>query len=117
MENKNKTLNIVSLILLCINILMLIIIAIAWDTIANKFSAVYREFNLELPLATQIVILWRYLFFAIIISILIAKEFLKNKLLTLILNAVTLIGIPIILKIFLTISIFLPIFKLSTLSK
>ena len=112
---EGKDLGKVSLIFLIIAIIALSSMGIAWNSSISKFADIYHEFDIELPVLTQLTVTTRGLLFGIIIIALIAKEFIKNKKVTLVTNVIVGFAFPVVLTILIVVSLFLPLFNLSQL--
>ena len=86
MERENRGLTILSVIVLIINLS----IFVAWLIIVGRFVPLYQEADLELPVITRINWSLRHIYM-IFALILIAKEFLRKKTVTLIINCLVFI--------------------------
>lgn len=98
-------------ILLLFNILFLMTVIIFLNNLILKFTNVYTDMNIRLPILTQIVLSKKC--FVILTIILIAKEFLKNKSIVFVINALLTIVIGLVLPIVTFIGIFLPVFGIT----
>jgi hypothetical protein len=112
MEKKSKGLNIVSIIFLCIDIVCLLGFTLFIVFVVRRMSPMYEDFKRDLPTITRIAPSSHYIFI-ILALILLIKEKLKKKLVTLLINIAVFImlvfgGIP-----FLACATILPIHKIN----
>lgn len=117
---KFKILRIISTVFLILALLS--IVGLTWIILTNrsKFSQLYSACGMSLPKLTMIFLsipAWVYLIISIFaIIFLIAKEWLPNKLITLLINIVTLFIVGFYTSLYIRV-LFLPLFKLQQLIK
>jgi hypothetical protein len=111
---KRRRLAFWSLLILIADIFVLLLFLTQCENIANSFTEIYKPIEREVPYFTKfsLSLFGNNIFFAILTLILIAKEFLKNKKTTLIINCVVLLLSIILFAIF-VIALFLPIIHMT----
>ena len=117
MEDKKRNWGKASLITLGIDTLILFVMTITWGDLANKFKAIYDQFNVELPLITQFSLTGYKVFFVLLMIGLLSKEFLKNKKTTFIINITTLVVVLLLFSILGSLGMLLPLFGLISLGQ
>lgn len=109
MEKKNIVWSILSIIFLAMNLYLLFV----YFRVISHFEELFKGFNATLPPLTVTILVSRY-FFIIIGLVLIAKEFLKNKLKTFIINVCVLIILLVLIPPFYSIGLLQPLNQLSS---
>lgn len=85
MERNSKSLKIASIVILSINMLILLAFTLFYVFVIRDFPRIFDLLGTKLPIITKVTFLSHYIFLALAL-ILIVKEKLKNKLVTLMIN-------------------------------
>jgi succinate dehydrogenase hydrophobic anchor subunit len=111
MQKKIRVLAIASAVFLCIDVIALIGLTVFVVSTRNKFLEIFKDFKITLPIMTRIA-LWSHYIFIIVALVLIAKEWSKRKLTTLITNIVVFFILSFCIYLY-VLGLFLPIYQIS----
>ncbi|MBA4320342.1 MAG: hypothetical protein C0412_18245 [Flavobacterium sp.] len=111
MQKKIRGLAIVSTAFLCIDVICLIGLTVIVIQTKGPFLAMYEETEMVLPIVTKIALSLNHYVFIVGALILIAKEWSKRKLITLIINVAAFL-IVLFFALLYSLAVFLPLYRL-----